>query len=193
MMASAAGNSEGGHSFTGLTVEQLSYGVGMTGVARRFVDEVEGDPTEVPAFCPAIASRRLREKQRVDGGIGVVRLLPIGGDGFVEAHVISRVELKFATAHLGIAETPLDPPPLDIPEMVDDTDERYQFSIGGPAGLSVVESLRVPDDGASEVAKPLEEHHFLIRAAGGKANVLGCHERTLTNTPRSRSARPAGP
>ncbi len=103
----------------------------------------------------------------------------IGGDDLVEPDLNSRLKLLLAPAHYRVVKTPVYPSPLDVGQVLHDTEERYQLLIRSPSGLSIVKSLQIAKNSTSEVVEPLDEKYLLVGTASGEADILGCHELTV--------------
>ena len=139
-------------------VEHLARRVGVTGVPRGLLDEVQ--------HCPPKVERLVEPEQHVRGrtapfaaearcleGVGREHdLLGAGGacgvrvDRTGQGQFVADAELLLARRELVAEVAAVDPAPLDVREMVDDPDDRQEAPVGRPPRLLVGEPAGRSDD-----------------------------------------------
>lgn len=82
------------------------------------------------------------------------------------------MELVLAPSHVGAAEPPVDPSPLDMGEVVHHADKRDEPSFGSPAGLGVIDALEIAQHSPSQVPQPVEQQFLFILAPLRKGDVV---------------------
>ena len=167
------------------TVEELTGRIRVAGMSRRLVDQVQEDPPQVETVAEAT---RLGERKVPHRLLCLLRPVAISG-GRVRRGEVGGTELRFAPTDVGAAEAAVDPPPLDVSEVIHDAHDRYQAAIRSPSRLFVVESVEFPQDGTPEVAKPSEQQLTLVRVAWRNAHhIVGRHGREVTEAAPHRRA-----
>lgn len=154
-------------------IEELTSGIGMTGVTRRLVYEMDEDPAEIGSV--ALAARCV-ERQPPDFSIGRRRSFAIGGDRCSDGQLGTGCELLLSPLDLATEHCPVDPPPLDVGEVVDGPEQRDEGAVGSPPRLFVGETFDLPNDGAPQVAEPVEEEIVLVGVSSRKVSPLVAHD-----------------
>src|SRR5699024_828335 len=77
-------------------------------------------------------------------------------------------------------DSAIDPAPLDVTQMVDDTEKADQRILRSPPGLLIADAGKFAFDRATQIPQPVHQQFALVVRPCGKADVLlGCHSVTL--------------
>jgi hypothetical protein len=125
---------------------------------RGLLDEVQDHPTKVDglrepeenvsgrALTLSAQARDLEAWRRAHHLLGSALSLRLRGDHGGQRDIAADAKLFLSRWELGSEVTTVDPPPLDVDEMVDDTDDRDQPFVRCPSGPILVEADRGRDD-----------------------------------------------
>ena len=123
----------------------------MPGVMRGLFDEMQHDPAKIERFVetqddvrrrkpPFMTDTRYVEARcGTDHSVGLLRLSPVRVDHFAQRRMINKLLIPRWKWTLEIA--PVDPPPFDLDQMVEDARDREQVSVRRPSRLFVGETI----------------------------------------------------
>ena len=175
-------------SLAGCAVEQCSCRVGVSCVARSLVDQVERHPPQILSPGPSLRIGDPIECHRPDRRVGRGCPSAIRVERSVDAQIDAGCELRLSAAHLDSAEPAVDPSPLDMRQVVDDSKQRDQSFAGSPARLRIVQTVEISDHGTPEVSEPLQQQLPLVGVARWESDVVVRHIGTVS--PPRRTADP---
>src|SRR5580700_11363466 len=102
----------------------------MAGVARRLVDQMQYDETQIGRT--ACAARRI-ERRGPDVRVGGCRPGTVSGDNTFRGHLRTWIELRLLATGRLTAHDAIDPPPLEVREVIHDAEERNELSVRRPS------------------------------------------------------------
>ena len=123
----------------------------MPGVMRSLFDEMQYDPAKIERFVETqdhvrgwkfpftTETRYVEARRRTDHSVGLLRLIPVRVDHVAQRRMINKLFIPTGKWTLEIA--PVDPPPFDLDEMVEDSGDREKMSVGCPSRLFVGETI----------------------------------------------------
>ena len=106
----------------------------MPGVMRGLFDEMQHDPAKIERFVETqdhvrgwklpfmTETRNVEARRGTDHSVGLLRLIPVRVDHFAQRRMINKFLIPSWERTLQIA--PVDPPPFDLDQMVDDSRDR---------------------------------------------------------------------
>ena len=127
----------------------------MPGVMRGLFDEMQHDPAKIERFAETqdhvcgwkfpfmTETRYVEARRRSHHSVGLLRLIPVRVDHVAQRWMINKLFIPRWKWTLEIA--PVDPPPFDLDEMVEDSRDREQMSVRRPSRLFVGETIRGGD------------------------------------------------
>jgi hypothetical protein len=142
-------------------------------MASRLVDDVQKNP---PKVTPAGLVVQRVEGHRTHRGFRGGCPIAVSAERRLQGQCSIWPELLFVSRDFFSFEAAADPAPLDVGQVVDNTDERDQLAVRCPTRPVLIDPVEVPQHCTPEVTQPAEKKLSLVAGSRREPEfIVSCH------------------